>query len=684
MIAYDFETHLISNETPWPKPVCLSFYDGKKEGLIVGHEEMSQKLKEMFRSGELLIAHNHSFEANVIDTWFPEHKDDLKRAISGNKLACTKVYEQLLDNTRKKQLQRFGLDSLVKSYFKEDISAEKKDPDAWRLRYSELEGIPLEEWPKEAVSYAINDSIWTYKAYMKQKATSIDCSLSVAADIYLNKMGSYGLLVDKERVLTLEKELLDIIVPRYKELEKLELVSYVKSTGKYKKNMTNFRTYMEENIPAVEKTVKGNTSTSKESMGRYLATLEPDTEAHKVVLNFLEIMKYEKMLTAYVARLKTADPIIRTSYRAAVSSGRTSSSSSKAYPSVNIQQMPRTVEGVTWDVRNCFVPREGYKICSIDYAGLELASTSNQLFTLTGKRDMLDVVNSGDKPRDMHSMLAYRIMNMKEKTNETYESFVKNKKKEPYAGYRQLAKPINLGFPGGIGFDTMRSLLIKDGINPKLVVLESSVYESNLAWKRRATRKEGYPTRVRRTGFKEFQLVYDELVALKQELYGLYPDLEYFLTEGHNEYLTGEKKMVKNEYNEWEPEPMYAFNVGDFQRDWCMYTQVCNGLLMQSPAAIGAKKAMVKLIETYGDSKVVRPLAFIHDEIVFEVVEDEDLMKSLIKDVSETLIDEMQSTLKHVRIAVEAEVFDYWKKAGGDYCVTYFKDPEGKGGLACP
>lgn len=674
LIAIDFETHLISNEHPWPKPVCLSWFDGVNSGLIV--DDIEQFLLKILTEDYTIIAHNMSFEANVIDTWYPKLRCALKAKISQEKLICTKVYEQLLDNIRRKQVQRFGLDSIVNNYFKVDISADKKDPDAWRLRYSELEGVPLEEWPKAAVDYAIDDSIWAYKAFLEQRKTPVDYSLSVSADIYLNKMGSYGILVDMERVNLLEKELLDIIIPRYKKLEKLDLVQFDKKTNKYKKKMKNFREFVEKHVKDIEKTAKGNTSTSKESVERYVATLDEDTVAYRALLNFLEIMKYEKMLTAYVARLKTAEPLIRTSYRAAVSSGRTSSSSSKAYPSVNIQQMPRSVDGVTWDVRNCFIPREGYKICSIDYAGLELASTSNQLFTLTGKRDMLDVINKGEKPTDMHSMLAYRIMNMKEKTNETYDSFVAKKKEKLQASYRQLAKPINLGFPGGIGYDTMRSLLAKEGINPKLVVLESSAYEDRLTWKRRATRNEGYPTRIRRVAYDEYQLVYDELVALKQELFALYPDLEYFLTEGHHEYLTGSHKMVKNEYGDWEREPMYSFTVGDFQRDWCMYTQVCNGLLMQSPAAIGAKKAMVRLIELYGDSKVVRPLAFIHDEIVFEVVEDEKLMKSLVQDVSEILIDEMQSVLKHVRIAVEAEVFDYWKKAGGFYSIEYWKNPK--------
>lgn len=678
IIAIDFETYLISNESPSPKPVCLSYYynnDGdEQKGIVIGLDSMEAFLSSHLKSNNKIIAHNMSFEALVIDAHFPNLRADLHRKINNKELICTKVYEQLLDNTRKHPGFRHDLATLVNKYFEVDISADKKDPDSWRLRYSELDGVPLENWPKEAIDYAIDDSIWAYEVYKKQyeQDKDLDIFLSISADIYLNKMGQYGLLVDKGRVKTLEDELLEKLTPKYKNLESKGLTRFDEKTSKYKKNMNVLREYLTEKLDAVEKTSKGTVATSSESITRYVASTDNE-EVKSVLTDYLDIMKYEKILTAFVSRLKSANPVIRTSYKAAVSSGRTSSSSSSQYPSVNIQQMPREVPDVTWDIRNCFIPREGYKICSIDYSGLELSSTAHQLKVLTGKQDMLNIINRGDTPVDMHSMLAYRIMNIKEKSKETYDSFVTNKKKAPYKDYRQLAKPINLGFPGGIGYDTMRTLLARENIYPKLVVLETSEYEDNLVWKRGACRKEGYPVRIRRTGFREYQLIYDELVLLKQELFALYPDLEFFLTEGHLKYCTEEFKMVKNEFDEWEKEPMYSFQVGDFKRDWCMYTQVCNGLLMQSPAAIGAKKAMVKIIQRYGDSKAIRPLAFIHDEIVFEVINDKN-MKLLVQDISEIMIDEMQSVLSSVRIAVEAEVFDYWKKAGGFYEATYFKD----------
>lgn len=683
-IAWDFETHLISAEAPRPRPVCLSWYDGKNEGLEIGMENMEKFLFKTLRSDQHIIAHNMSFEAGVIDEHFPDLRKLLVHATRCQKFACTKVIEQLIDNTRKNPIHQFSLAKVVNNYFGVDLSAEKNDPDAWRLRYSELEGVKREDWPEKAVRYAIDDSIWAYKAYKEQMKTPtgshkgnsqrVEYDSSVLADIYLNKMGLYGITINPERVALLEKEINAKLAPAYMKLIYYDLVTMHPVTKKFKKNMKFLREFLQTHVTNLEKTPKGNTSTSAESMQNYLMDLDPATVAYKAIVEFLNVIKYEKVLTSFVVRLKQADPLIRTQYKAVVSSGRTSSSTSSLFPSLNVQQLPREVPDVTWDIRNCCVPRPGHKICSIDYAGLELASTAQQLYLLTGRRDMLDTINSGDKPVDMHSMLAYKIMNLKEKGMQTYDTFMEHKKEPMFKKYRQLAKPINLGFPGGIGYDTMRTLLCKEGINPKVVVLDTVKYERSLSWKLKQLRSKGYPVRIRRTGFREFQLIYDELVELKQELFSLYPDLEYFLSEKHKDFLTGETKWIKDEFGEWKEEPMYSFEVGDFKRDWCMYTQLCNGILMQSPSAIGAKRALVDSMLAYGDSPAVRPLAFIHDEILFEVLDTADV-EAIIKDMSYIMIDAMQKVLPDVRITVEAELMNYWSKSENIYSVEYFKNP---------
>jgi hypothetical protein len=128
---------------------------------------------------------------------------------------------------------------------------------------------------------------------------------------------------------------------------------------------------------------------------------------------------------------------------------------------------------------------------------------------------------------------------------------------------------------------------------------------------------------------------------------------------------------VKNEYGEWEKEPMYSYDIYGFKRDFCTYTAFCNGFLMQTPGARGATKAASKVIQTFHNSPDIKPLAFIHDEILFECKEDR---KDLIEEAAHIMIDEMQSVLTSVRITVEASMSDYWQKADGFYTKSYWGD----------
>ena len=669
-VAIDFETYLIGEPDIIPKPVCLSWYDGENEGICVGMTEMHEFLQKILTdSTYYIVAHNMKFEALVIYEHFPLLREQLLSKLRLNHLICTKICEKLINNIRKKQTFSQSLAALVQQYFETDISEDKKNPDAWRLRYSELDGKVLSKWPAEAVKYALDDSIWAYRIWGIQKQLSPDYGLSVRSEVMLGLMAHIGILIDQDRVNLLEKEVKAILEPRYAQLVEAGLCSPPLGKLKPKKNMNEFREYCRSQFKNLEYTAKGTISTSRESLTRYAAEKQDDNlEA------FLEISNYEKVETAFINNLKEANPYMRTEYNAVVSTGRTSSYKSKLYPTVNIQQMPRQVKGVTYDVRNCFRARPGHKLVSIDYAGLELAATAQQLFNFYGCSKMLNTLNSGTEPTDMHSQFAARIMSLKTHTKVTYDTFIEHKKEKEYAKYRQLAKPINLGFPGGIGYDTMRTLLFQSGIVPQLEVIKEAKNKDELFGYWRILSKEYNNLRIRQIGPKKFQLVVDELVQLKKELFELYPELGKFLNEGHKAFLTGETRWVKDDFGTWEEEEMYAYEVSGFKRNWCTYTALCNGFLMQSPSAIGAKTMVCDVMERYLTHKSVNILAFIHDEILFEVL-DNGQKYGTIEDIAYQMIESMQSVLPDVRITVEASMMDYWSKSGGEYEKVFWQDP---------
>lgn len=650
-IAIDFETFLIGNGSVFPKPVCLSAYDGKQTFLL-NREETCEFLKNHLNK-DLLIAHNAVYECGVIVTHFPELASQVFDALDNDLIYCTKINEALWNVQREKSIYKLTLADLVQHYFNVDISDTKTDPDAWRLRYSELDNIPISQWPKKAVDYAIDDSIWAYKVYKRQ--LGINQNLALKSAVYLNLMGAQGFAIDQDRVEILEQEIWEYLTPRYEFLVERGFCDYIPKQKQPRKQVKKLKEYVESLGVDLMYTDKGATATSGEALASYL-TQRPDD----VLKAFSELSKYEKILTSYVSHLKGSDKIY-SQYGTTLNTGRTSSSGSSLFNSVNIQNQPREVKNVTWDIRNCYIPRDGFKICSIDYSGLELCSAAHQLYSTLGWSYMREALNEGDKPTDMHSKLAAKIKGI------SYEEFMKNKSE--YKDARQKAKPINLGFPGGIGYDTMRHLMWRDGIQTKFQILEKAKRKQDLYYY--LTNLAAPDIRIKRLTKDEFALVQDELVMLKRFIFDLYPDLEQFLKETHNKFLNGKIRHVKNEFGEWEDEPMYKYSTHGFTRDFCTYTALCNGYLMQTPSAVGAQKAVNKIMRTFYDNPDIFPQAFIHDEIVFEIRESRI---DLVDQAANIMINEMQTILSSVRIAVEASMSDYWQKADGFWTKQYFKD----------
>ena len=650
--SIDYETYLISDGNVFPKPVCLSAYDGQQT-LLMNRDDAHEWLRGKLNS-ELLIAHNAVFECGVTITHFPDLAEQVFDALDNGLIYCTKINEALWNIQRDKQLHKLTLAALVEHYFKTDISAGKNEPDAWRLRYSELDEIPILQWPEAASQYAIDDSIWAYKVYQSQEP--IKSELALKSAVYLNLMGATGFTINKERVLLLEKEIWEYLTPRYDYLVEYGYCDYIMHQKQPRKQIKKLREYIESLGLDLMYTPKGGTATSGEALASYKSQID-----NPILTAFSELARYEKIITSYITNLKSSTGKIYSQYSTTKSTGRTSSSGSKLFPSVNIQQMPRVVKGVSYDVRNCFIPREGFKICSIDYSGLELCSAAHQLYSTLGYSKMREALNEGDKPTDMHSKLAAKIKGI------SYEEFMAHKSE--YKDDRQKAKPINLGFPGGIGYDTMRHLMWRDGIKTRYKILEIARRKTDLYYF--LTNLAAPDIRIKRNGKYEYALVQDELVLLKRYMYDLYPELEQFLKETHNNFLTGKIKHVKNEFGEWEDEPMYMYDIYGFKRDNCTYTALCNGFLMQTPAAIGAQKAVNAIVRTFWNEPDIIPQAFIHDEIVFEV---RDERYDLVEQAASIMIAEMQTVLSTVRIAVEASVSAYWQKADGFWTKSYWRD----------
>lgn len=675
--AIDFETHQICNEFPYPKPICLSYSGSLGEGIAVGALEMESILSSLLADPDhLIVAHNIRFESIVTEEWFPNLRKPLWDSFYKHKWFCTMLYQQLINHISKVKYEKVSLADLVKKYFETDISETKKNKVfSWRINYKILEDIPLELWPKPAIDYSLEDSRWALKLYNKymEVEPNLEYKDHILAEFTLNLMGKTGMLVAKDRVELLEKEILEHINPRYDFLISEGYAERHPKTGKLKKKQKKLRDHIKESCKTPRYTAKNTIATSDEAMDSYLETNPED----KVIKAFKDIGEYEKAYTAFVKRLLLADPVIRTEYNSLVSSGRSSARSCSFYPSVNIQQMPRSLSGVTWDVRNCFIPPEGFEFVSIDYAALELIAVASQLLRLVGYSKMAEMLNSGDRPVDPHSVLGAEILTKKLRKFISYEEFKAKKKEGEFKDIRTVAKEVGLGRPGGEGIDVMRGLINGHGIFLKYKELHVSDKEWEIDNLVSALRSKYPNVRKRRIGKTSWALTYDEVMDVDRLLLTKYPELKTFLRNHHEKYQTGEIRKKKNDFGEWEDHPAHRYSTHGVTRDWCTYTELCNGLLMQTPGAMGAKRAAAWMVEKYYRHEDVIPLAFIHDEIIFAVRKCENKW-GYIEDIALIMCKALQLTCPGVRVTVEASTMDYWSKSVTLEDRTYWLDPSDK------
>ena len=104
------------------------------------------------------------------------------------------------------------------------------------------------------------------------------------------------------------------------------------------------------------------------------------------------------------------------------------------------------------------------------------------------------------------------------------------------------------------------------------------------------------------------------------------------------------------------------------KRNGATYCAAANGKALQTPAAEGAKFATFNLVRACKDKSLgsilygVRPLAFIHDEILSEFEED-DRMYERATEKARIMVDSMKIVCPDVPIKAEPCFMYRWNKA---------------------
>lgn len=384
----------------------------------------------------------------------------------------------------------------------------------------------------------------------------------------------------------------------------------------------------------------------------YLATKDP------VMSQYHERVSLGKIVTQMIPVL-CSGPVIYPSYNAIVETGRTSSfdggkwkidgKEERIYPSVNIQQIPNLIKGL--DPRRCFRPREGTVFFDVDFTGLELACVGDVTYKLFGESVHRDLYNAGV---DLHGYLGAQIalnstpQEMKDKPwlpdmARSFQSAVRDEgiSSDPMAVYdafkllkthdgefvreffkhfRTLAKPIGLGFPGGLGPATMVGIARKHPYYVTMTEEEASAYRE--FW--RAT----YP---------EMPKFFDWVNAQTDEY------------NGSGEYF-------------------YVTNMGMVRRG-ATFCAEANGVVMQSPGAEAAMAGTILLSRACYDPTQesvllgCRPIAFVHDQNIGETTRDQELWAPQCEEAARLMREGAEMVLTSMTMRTdEALLTSVWTK----------------------
>lgn len=394
-----------------------------------------------------MVGHHIQYDLGVLCAEDPRFLPMVFQAYDDGRIRCTKIRQQLLDiasgqskfydekdaeGTWKAYRTEYSLAALCKRVLGHHMQKEG----TYRLRYAELDGIKISDWPKEATDYAQGDADYTAKLYDKQtsEAMKIYGSAEIAdsdrqhrASWALHLMSMWGLRTDRKAVVDLHRKL---------EAEQVEAHAKLKGTGIYRlsgsKNMVEIQRrilagYVAQGLqPPL---------TPKDQIAHGYDNLVASQDPDLAVL--AGAMKGDKVLSVWMEPLYAGvDRPINVNYNVLVDSGRCSA----AQPP--IQQPPRK-----GDVRPCFKARDGYVYCFVDYDTAEIRALAQVCLDLFGHSAMADALRRGV---DFHLNLAAQVMGIP--LAEAVERYDRGDK--IVEDQRQLAKCAAFGLPGGMSSDT--------------------------------------------------------------------------------------------------------------------------------------------------------------------------------------------------------------------------------------
>lgn len=437
LAAYDLETALIQPGLAGPPVVCGSVADDTGAHLLDRPQAIGWLREALADPAAHVVGCNIVYDLGCACAADPSLVRPVFDALDAGRVHDIGVREALIDIGKGDLVergddgeigQRYSLALLADRYLGLDLKAEKKSPDAWRKRYAELDGVPLESWPWAARVYPMRDVAFPLEVYRLQEETGHPNLAREADEVRaawaLQLMTLWGIRANGERVAALRA--------RVEAVDRASTLEF-QASGILRADGTQDTKRLAELVTAAYHGAPPRTAPSSKFPHGQVAT-DRDTLAEsgvRILERYATAGKNDKYLSTYLPILEAA---VRApwnpSFNVLVATGRVSS---------NAQQFPQS-----GGVRECWEARRGRVYCSVDFGGLELRTMSQRAINARGFSKMAEQLNSGV---DVHLTAAASFMGVSYE-----EARAKYKAGDPLAkAFRDLGKIWNFGKGGGMG-----------------------------------------------------------------------------------------------------------------------------------------------------------------------------------------------------------------------------------------
>lgn len=456
-IALDTETYKVTPGNLCPKLVCVSVSDGVRSTVLARQDGIKIARSLILDPKVELVGHHISYDMAVLARAAPDLLKPIFLAYRQGRIRDTMLRQQLMDIAQgtfeyhvdhegKVKKTKYSLSEVNYRHYKQRL---EKGADTWRMRYAELDGIPVSNWPAGARAYAEEDAHTTWKVALAQDIRAEIDTRKLSADNWdesyfpteelqtfaafaLQLMGIWGLRANPARVAQFRRECLFEKAVYQKILIEEGIIKY--EGGKYVKKDSIIRemverAYKAKGLPVPMSESGKNISKDKD------ACEDSGDPLLKIVSAHIHVDKY---ISTYLPPMLIGCEVpFNPSWNTLVVSGRTSCGAEES-PG-NMQNLPR--DGA---VRPCWEARDGMVFCSTDLSVAELRSLAQVCLKLVGFSVMAEEFKKGIDP---HYAFAADLLGI------TYEQIMANKNDKDVKDKRQFAKIWNFGAPGGMGID---------------------------------------------------------------------------------------------------------------------------------------------------------------------------------------------------------------------------------------